>query len=72
MDYLKHLYSERLLAGSHLNHHGTIKRPSVELMCQWMATTSPEVIKGLKSAVYLMIWLEKRMRKKSGMLAMNL
>jgi hypothetical protein len=37
-----------------------------------MGTTSPEVIKDLKSAVYLMKWMEERMRKKFGMLAINM
>jgi hypothetical protein len=72
MDYSKQLYSERLLAGNHFNHHGTIKRPSAELVCQWMATTSQEVIKDIKSAIYLMKLIKERMRIKSGMLAVNM
>jgi hypothetical protein len=53
-DHLKQLYSEWLLAGDHiLKPSGTIKKPSVALLCQriktsWQRICPKLIVKGFK------------------------
>jgi hypothetical protein len=75
-NHLKQLYSEWLLAGHCvLTPPGTIKKPSIELLCQWVKFMATDLSRSGNHRILKVVMCDEmygRMRKKLGMLAVNI
>jgi hypothetical protein len=75
-NHLKQLYSEWLLAGHYvLKPTGTIRKPSIVLLCQWVKFMATDLSRSGNHRILKVVMSDEmygRMRKKWEMLAVNM